>query len=758
MYRFYLKDKQGNYLSINENQLVFVKSPLPHAPDGWDGIGLQWTRNETNFGVFRKVAIDVRFVLEGAQILRSLYYSKGTINAFATLEIQILNSTTQEYELFESCEVDFSEFKDEDLYVTVNLKDIGLTSILEEKGSTDYSADILPNGARAIIRGLNIKGYIKWYINTTTSSTSFIAADMTLSYRSSSIGKEYVPDNVQNVGDLGVPNKADRDNQAKEAMKRYFLKGTHTSNVTLTLKNTRTYSTAEASTISSGSPRLCFLAAVRRSTDMSSVYQGKYRNYPLLFEQTYHQSLTNYTLDYRRYTDKSYVFDVRENETLALDLGFIGTTVSPSTGARSLSYGTFEVGMEQAQRIFSKDTDVSTNQPSLELEYELVMPTSRVYGLFYIDLLRQILDKMGATNVVIQSSILTNINLNEFDNFDTLPARALVCSGDSLRGYTDAKISTNFNELMEDLRNRFGVTYGVVGNTLIVEKFEYFFQNSSIVRLENISDVAITPYKLFGGKLQVGYQDMEVDDYTTKNDPNKRVMFEIKDLTKVALENNIIAPYQSGLFAIEAVRSGAINKASGDTAEERKSNAYDSDTFVIEVGKTGRINPSDSKLEYTSKSWEGKFLNGGFDPGRYTNLGYTPMRMLGRSLRLLRSFVNSGDMIQTIKGLDFDSDLQNATAVNAISEDGDLNLEGDFFAGRNVSPLFKPLVFEFQCSAPKGFMLSMNTNPYGYVEFYVRGTLIKGFILDAGVIPSSREVYNFRILSTTDTDYSKLIK
>lgn len=754
MYRFHLKNSNGQYLYVLDNQVLASadKTPLPNAPDGWDGIGLTWIRSESNLGVFRKVAIDVRFVLDGANILRHLYYASGGINAFATLEIELLNKTSQNYELLESCEVDFSEFKDEDIFVTVNLKDLGLASLIEEKGATEYGIDISTKPMLVEFSGLNVKGYIKWFINTTSATTSLVAADMTLAYRSSNLGKDFVPDNVQSVGDYSVDGAADADSLRNEVIRKYMLKSTHEYTAKITVKNTRSYSTAEA--ISNGSIlfRYSKLGLIRAS-NIGGVFNGVYRGYNFLFDNTYYDSQTSFIYDERRYADKTYNVDVRLNETLTLALGGLYNALMPSGGSIA-SFMTFTTGVEQVQRIYAPNSGDYLAQPSIEMDYELVLPKSQAKGMLYIDLIKQILAKMGGSNYIVNSEVLTNTNIDTFNMFDTLPARAVVLSGDSLRSYSESKITASFNSIMQDLWARFGISYGVLGNQIVIERASYFYQNIRLAELTEISGMTMVPYKVIGGTIKVGFDDIDIDDYASKNEVLKQITFDIEALNKIPTETTFIAPFQSAMFALEAVRSGAVNKTSGDTTEERKANKYDSETFVVEVEKF----ETSILRGYKVKTFPGKYKVGGFDSDRYTNLGYTPMRMIGRNLRYIRSFVDTKLAKQTIEGLDFKSDLNNTIAINVIDERANISLVGDFFAGREVRPLFKPLVFEFECSAPRNFMLSLNNNPYGFVEFKVRGTMVKGYILEAGVTPSSKAPYKFRILSHTDTEYLKLIK
>ena len=75
----------------------------------------------------------------------------------------------------------------------------------------------------------------------------------------------------------------------------------------------------------------------------------------------------------------------------------------------------------------------------------------------------------------------------------------------------------------------------------------------------------------------------------------------------------------------------------------------------------------------------------------------------------------------------------------------------------NVSKLFKPLIIEFDCAPPYNLDQIMDiVRTEGYVTFVHNGTEYKGYILNIGCYPATKDKFTFRLQCHTDTDLSKI--
>ena len=66
-----------------------------------------------------------------------------------------------------------------------------------------------------------------------------------------------------------------------------------------------------------------------------------------------------------------------------------------------------------------------------------------------------------------------------------------------------------------------------------------------------------------------------------------------------------------------------------------------------------------------------------------------------------------------------------------------------------------PVVFEFEAQVPINLPELMATNPYGVFRHTMvrRGVsyVLDGFVLEAGIIDGTREIYGFKLLCSPDT-------
>lgn len=106
---------------------------LKNAPRGWEETFLNYKRSSNYWGLIRSFTVPLAFVLDGAYLLRREFYLKS-IRAKTVLKIEVLNNADWTYRLVYEGEVDYTQFKDEDNSVSVNVTDVG---VAENVASSD---------------------------------------------------------------------------------------------------------------------------------------------------------------------------------------------------------------------------------------------------------------------------------------------------------------------------------------------------------------------------------------------------------------------------------------------------------------------------------------------------------------------------------------------------------------------------------------------------------------------------------------------
>jgi hypothetical protein len=164
-YRFINPDSGLHYF-IN-NGVLATSGPakiLPNAPDGWQQYMLKWERNKTDWGVIRGFTIPLKFVTDGALILRTLFLEQG-YEARCALIINEMNPDDRVLKEIFRGDVDFTTIDSDIDFVQVNIIEGGLYNLLKANESSTFEMKVnVPSAINVKLDGINITGYYRWTI------------------------------------------------------------------------------------------------------------------------------------------------------------------------------------------------------------------------------------------------------------------------------------------------------------------------------------------------------------------------------------------------------------------------------------------------------------------------------------------------------------------------------------------------------------------------------------------------------------------
>lgn len=130
---------------------IFSELTLEHSPDGWDDNSLTVERSSTYYGIFRSYTIKLKFVKDGAELLRDIFYNGG--NTFANLGnppgvdsfilIEKLDKMSLTYEQVFTGSFDFGSYNDYQNYVEITIVDTGLTNLIKANQDNEYTVEFL---------------------------------------------------------------------------------------------------------------------------------------------------------------------------------------------------------------------------------------------------------------------------------------------------------------------------------------------------------------------------------------------------------------------------------------------------------------------------------------------------------------------------------------------------------------------------------------------------------------------------------------
>jgi len=116
---------------------------LQHAPDGWKDALVKYGRSLTYMGLIREMTVPMKFVKDGAKILRYIFWTKAK-NAIAYFAMHKLNRLVYPlvYDTWFYGELDFSTFKQTNYGVSIQVMEGGLSKLLRAGENTVYEIPI----------------------------------------------------------------------------------------------------------------------------------------------------------------------------------------------------------------------------------------------------------------------------------------------------------------------------------------------------------------------------------------------------------------------------------------------------------------------------------------------------------------------------------------------------------------------------------------------------------------------------------------
>jgi len=125
---------------VKDLRFILNSVTLDHAPDGWDEAMIVTERSKKYHGIFRSFTIPMKFVKDGAELVRDEFYTHG-LAASVTMEVQKLDRDTLTYSTAFTGTLDFNTFKDHDYDIEITAADGSLAQIVKSRESDEVEFD-----------------------------------------------------------------------------------------------------------------------------------------------------------------------------------------------------------------------------------------------------------------------------------------------------------------------------------------------------------------------------------------------------------------------------------------------------------------------------------------------------------------------------------------------------------------------------------------------------------------------------------------
>lgn len=707
---YYLVDKDGKSYRVNNGSVETTGTitPLPESPAGWTEKVIKWGRSMKYYGMVRSYTTPLKFVTDGARILRHLFFAAG-FETTVFLLIQKIDKRFNQgmvHKLFYKGEIDLSKFISSPDTVTVNILEGGLDALIKANENTVYDIDMYDSravilehdgikletkGVFSLLDGVEIGNdvygvqYMVPFLNTGTEGQAF-----GITYKQQS--PEAIPgplyddqiEYIQESDNWAARNDSPDPITVKIAGKAIVKTAQNDVNGGYTLR-------WMTSTQNSGNQDIYNFTGVATAGAPGTIQE---------------------------FPDSREII-LQPGEKLYLRGGLIFPT-----GAVRLAIE-FEVGSEFTFTIVTRK------------------PITRIQAFTPMGLGQILLEKMCGPGYTLSSSILST-------DWNGL----LTTSGDALRGFENAKMKTSWNEFWKSYNSVINLEMDIRDNVVRIEPKQAAFGGSVAASLGRMTVEDGKGFKLatdfIFNTVKVGYPNSQVQDANGRFEVNTTHRY-TTSVVKVVKELDLISDYSASIYDQEYTRINFENKQSTNSDT-------DSTVFFIHCNNTPVLDDSALFFKYIIRRDTYDSITGVFDPASVYNVEISPKRNLlrhGNYIRACLYFQQTTSLV--FQGSDKNADLETVTDATVISPEIRIKESADVRISSLDSPLFIPVEFTGESPSPYGISDIMEATPNERFSFIYRDVTYYGYPLEISVQPANKAPQESRLLLSTNNNLIPLI-
>ena len=740
-YNIYLRFFDGTdwyYHTIDANGNYFANitpTELPHAPEGWKDITASWERGFSYYAMFTAYTTPLKFVLEGAKILRHLMFTEG-IEAQCELWVEKYNTQTFAYETFFKADLDLSTAVSEYDHVSCAIMENGMIAKIKAKEDTLFEYDIDGNPDVHYIKhdGIELQALLKW---TCYEAVEFLGNGFDIMPKLIYLDSEGTNLNTRfyDVNET-IPQEDHIKNGSSSTIDyTYKIKGSYIIDPNGSYTTATGYFTIRVLEHNAAGT---FVSATDLYIHPTALPTG---------------GGTSYYVDF---TATPYSLPAGHQLTLTHMLagGPLGT--ASGTGFTNGAWDTT-----------SCDLDVEVY--FINRYEETYVPCLKAMDVFKYLSKSISEDKNGVQDatMTITSTLLETTHDNEI----------FIMSGDAVRGLAGSKLKTCLTDFFKTMHVITGATlfYNKLTNEISLEHLDRVFEptnNPSISTVTSINNVKVYPFiqeafvnfKVGCGVYNYDQKSGSDNEITNGKDDPFNTSNWLSPFVRIKKDVDYVSPYRYDVHGLEHVRINLSDKKLADASS-------DNDVFVIHAendnSNTYTIPSTGVTINYHNiyrdaisvGTWE--ILNI-FSPASMYNIKFTPTRSIkqanGKWFRSLFK-LNDSDYLRFQV-----SSKNNANSVKMQTKTGGVV---DFDEGANIQisslcndgdEYFYPLVMEFETIEPVNIYNIIEEYPFYTIPVEYNDVVYNVYILTASSKPADRATSSFKCLVAIDNDITDLIR
>lgn len=690
-------------------------TPLEYTPDGWKEVALGWQRGWSYKGIMRSYSLPLKFVFDGAKILRYLSYTYG-IEANAEFMVEMWNPQTYTYSTLFRGDFDFVQFMDNQIdTVTITINESGFLAKLKAREDTPYQyrIDNDPSVVWLKIPSIDLQSTLRFSVIDYVYTNYF--------------GVSYFP--------------------------RFYYVDTEGTNQELTpydVAPPSTYWFIRNHSASTFDVDIKIACRVRITTPGGNTSPGYFNVSRVIFDTNASGAvigIASSTIIYATGSQAPGTVVTRtidQTDTVSLSQYQIVQYSFEMTlfGGGSSGANAFEITFTTGEvKVYHIGATATSYIPAL--------PATRVFEL----LVNSISD--GEDHI---DAVLTETTYND---------EIYITSGDGIRNLAEPYLKTTMREFFEFFDSVGGamLDYKRSTNEVRLLPLEDGFDQTQVLDVGEFKSCEIMPFtELAWVNLKIGGPAKTLDEVNGKDAVNMTSEF-LSPFTKLKGGKDMVSTYVTEMYDIVLTMQNLTGKETTDADTDNDVIALHATSLNDPADGTFELEPSGTTTDYYdiykkpidptpgANYWQ---INNVFAPEKLFNILFTPKRRLKRNGRLFRSiFYNSGasDIKFQMSTKNTATNLKMYTVEGAgpdvIDEGGDENIallcaDGDV--------LFLPYVLNVESKEGINLYSTIDGSPYKYITGTYQGVTHTIFILDTELKPADRAEWKIKGLKTPIDD------
>jgi hypothetical protein len=683
---------------------------LEHEPEGLSEYGNKLLRHEIYHSVFVDINMDLRFVKEGRKMLKEAFDTYG-INAKAEVEIKELNTATNGYERIFKGIADFTEYIEEELYVTVPLESSEKVSKFRSREGNKYnlanteSTDgvTIPaiSGAKKRVRLplhkmiLWAKGIANWDKNINTVKLNTTTTLQVNNYKSGTWDENVIGDKVS----LQAGEKL----YTADKLKYISLNGILSWSITGTITEGTAYDSGVA-----------YFDMKLQHLDNSGAVISTIQ----IYNYTDHAGTVNRTgsLDLSTLS----IFGVNEGESLVFtgEWKFSNTNSEPHPPPPAGAGTHFDITIDTNTigfKVIEEDTRLAGIASNCWLPFEAF---SRLLQL-----------------ITSETDLQKLLRSYAFGRTDSEPlqyasdgkfSKVAVTSGKAIMGKV---LNVSFRDLFHSLSliSPIGLWYDKANDYFVIENIDHFYKQQKIATLGEVTDLTISVLKEdIHSKISGGYDnDSSYDMINGAIEFNTAYNYSTP-VDKSKSTHELRVPFRADTIGILT----PLYKQK--QIEGTNDNSSDNVNFLLDC-LDEQTSTYDYRIVTGADIYEAKGLE---NTDEWYNVRISPKRNLCRQGKLISGYLlnyQSG-VIKYVRSKNDTNLVTRLTPTSPIFDE-----KADIPINTLDAPLFEPIQYEFEYKTPRADRNTIKANPHGYIEFKFKGKTYYGYIKEVNLNSSQNK-------------------